>query len=92
MQSCKGEVELKTASEPNSHYAPILYFKSFLYRWSIIHHLTASDDRAHLNFIHLSNLYNAHKLRKVQSHCTIDGEKVCLKGQKAEVGLVPMGS
>lgn len=28
----------ETASEPNSHYAPILYFKSFWYRWSIIHH------------------------------------------------------
>lgn len=52
--------------------------------------LTAWGDGAHLNFINCSNLCNAHKLKKKKalSHCTIDGVKVCLKGQRYAAGLV----
>lgn len=50
--------------------------------------LAVSGDRAHLNFLYLSNLYNAHKFKKVPTHCTIDGAKVGLKGQRAAAGSV----
>lgn len=50
--------------------------------------LAVSGDRAHLNFLYLSNLYNAHKFKKVPTHCTIDGAKVVLKGQRAAAGSV----
>lgn len=49
--------------------------------------LTVSCDRGHLNFIHLSNLYNAHKFKKVQTRCTIERIDVGLKGQGAAASL-----
>lgn len=76
----------ETASEPNSHYASNFILQKLLVQMVNNSSLTASGDRAHLNFLHLSNLYNAHKLRKVPTRSTIDKFALEVRGLAAGLG------